>query len=140
MSEITPDLADKIREKLCGSEKAKTTSGHDVYAIRYAGQVVGKVSLRRSSKEKGHDYIPKEINVSMHFTKEIGICHKDFDDYIDCLRSKGMIAKEPESALPAPKPPRPWDEIDWVGRQMAAEAAEGDLTEGDLDDEPPDGE
>ena len=117
--EITQELAERIRLKLCGSEKPKTTGGHDVYAVRYAGQVVGSVSIRRASKEKGHNYIPGDINVNMHFAKELGICTKSFDDYINCLRGKGLIAKEPEAALPAPKPSRPWDEVDWVALQEA---------------------
>jgi hypothetical protein len=114
--EITQDIANKIREKLCGEEKPKTTSGHDVYAIRHGGQVVGKISVRRSSKEVGHDYIPGEINVNMHFAKEIGSCHKSFDDYIECLRSKGQIAKEPQATLLPPKARYPWEK-DWVAIQ-----------------------
>lgn len=116
--EITQQVADKIREKLCGTEPPKTTGGHDVYPIRYDGQVVGKISIRRSSKEVGHDYIPREINVTMGFAKEIGLCRKYFDDYIECLRSKGLIANKPEAALPAPKPNYPW-ERDWLAQQEA---------------------
>jgi hypothetical protein len=114
--EITQDQADKIRLKLCGAEKPKTTGGHDVYSIRHEGQVVGKISIRRSSKEVGHDYIPREINVPMRFAKEIGVCHKNLDDYIECLRGKGLIATKTQSILPPPKTRYPWEQ-DWVARQ-----------------------
>lgn len=114
--EITQDLAEKIRDKLCHGEKPKTAGAHDVYAIRHAGQVVGRVSIRRSSKQIGHDYIPREINVSMRFAKEIGICTKNLADYIECLRSKGLIAREPEPTLPPPRIKQPWEK-DWVAIQ-----------------------
>jgi hypothetical protein len=130
--EITQEVADKIRQKLCGSEKPKTTSGHDVYPIRLDGLVVGRVSIRRSSKEVGHDYIPGDINVSMRFAKEIGTCHKNLDDYIECLRDKGLIAEKPQATLPAPKPNFPWLEKDWVALQAAEEVTpEPESPEGD---------
>lgn len=130
--ELTQEHADKIRKKLCGEEKPKTTSGHDVYAIRHGGQVVGRISIRRSSKEVGHDYIPGEINVSMHFAKEIGSCQKNLSDYIECLRGKGQIAKEPEEALPQPKVQYPWEK-DWVAIQEA-EAKESAVSDPESDD------
>lgn len=132
--EITQELAEKICEKLCRGEKPKTSSGHDVYAIRHAGQVVGRVSIRRSSKEVGHDYIPREINVSMRFAKEVGTCTKDLPDYIECLRKKGMIAKEPEPALPQPRTKQSWEK-DWVAIQEVEAKELGQDTETNNDEE-----
>jgi hypothetical protein len=114
---ITKELAVKIRAKLCGNETPKTTGGHDVYAVRYDGQVVGQVSVRRGSeKDKGHDHIPHALNISPNFAKEIGICNKDLHDYLNCLRDKNLLPKvSPESpdAPPTKQPERPW-ERDWA--------------------------
>jgi hypothetical protein len=114
---ITKELAQKIREKLCQGQTPKDVAGHDVYPVRYKNLVVAHVSVRRGSeKDKGHDHIPPALNISPHFAREIGICNKYFDDYIECLREKGLIAKESEPALPAPQAKYPW-ERDWVAEQ-----------------------
>jgi hypothetical protein len=125
---ITKELAERIRAKLCSSEPPKTSGGHDVYVVRYMGKVVGQVSIRRGSeKDKGHDYIPPNLNINPHFAKEIGICTKGFDDYIDCLRKKGLLPEPAEAAQPQPELKRPWEK-DWAALQESSEP------------QPPDGE
>jgi hypothetical protein len=107
---ITKELAEEIRRKLCGDEPPKASGGHDVYVVRFSGKVVGEVSIRRGSeKDKGHDYIPHALNISPHFAREIGICNKGLEDYLDCLRSKSLLPTQPEAP---PKPElkrRPWE-------------------------------
>ena len=115
---ITKELAEKIRWKLCGNEAPKTTGGHDVYAVRYNNTIVGVVSVRRGSeKDKGHDFIPRDLSISPNFAKEIGICNKDYNDYVECLRNKNLLPVSPEEPpKPALERPRPWEQ-DWVARQ-----------------------
>jgi hypothetical protein len=89
---ITKELALKIRDKLCNENMTKPKAPHEVWGIRHGGKVIGLVSIRRGSeKDKGHDHIPREINVSPHFAKEIGICNKNLGDYLECLAAKGLL-------------------------------------------------
>jgi hypothetical protein len=95
---ITKEIAVKIKEKLCDIDLTKPKSPHDVFGIRFEGKIVGVVSIRRGSeKDKGHDYIPKDINVSPGFAKQIGICNKNLDDYLQCLREKGLLPEKKEA-------------------------------------------
>lgn len=105
---ITRELAEKIRDKLCDVNMTRPNSVHDVWGISYGNKIVGRVSIRRGSeKDKGHDHIPREINVSTGFAKQIGICTKDLADYLNCLRNKGLISEpaEPRQALELDPPP-----------------------------------
>ena len=94
---ITKELAVKIKDKLCDIDLTRPKSPHEVWGIRHKGKIVGLVSLRRGSeKDKGHDYISKDINVSTGFAKQIGICNKNLVDYLQCLREKGLLPEENE--------------------------------------------
>ena len=110
--QITKEIALKIRDKLCGKNAPKQGSKHDIYPVWFDGKVVGHVSIRRGSeKDQGHDYIPKDINVPMGFAKELGICTKSFDEYVQCLRDKGQIDPLPETKAIESK--KPWEEQPW---------------------------
>jgi hypothetical protein len=127
---ITKEYAEKIRDKLCDKKPHKTSGGHDVYPVRYNGQVVGQVSIRRGSeKDKGHDFIPPALNITPHFAKEIGICNKNLDDYLDNLRTRDLLPIEQEALL-APKVKRPWEK-DWAELQASTEPdpPDGDSSE-----------
>jgi hypothetical protein len=103
---ITRELAEKIRDKLCTVNMTKPNSVHDVWGISHNDKIVGIVSIRRGSeKDKGHDYIPKAINVSTGFAKQIGICNKNLDDYLRQVRLIPPLPESQESALPE-KPSR----------------------------------
>jgi hypothetical protein len=124
---ITKELAEKIRSKLCGEDPPKITGGHDVYVVRFNGRIVADVAIRRGSeKDKGHDHIPPALNIGPHFAKEIGICNKGLDDYLDSLRSRNLLPADPE-VPERPELKRPW-ERDWVALQESSEP------------EPPEGE
>jgi hypothetical protein len=74
---ITKELAIKIRDKLHAVLIPQRSSAHDVYGIYYEGQIIATFGIRRGSeKDKGHDHIPRDINVSTGFAKQIGICNK----------------------------------------------------------------
>lgn len=99
---ITKELAIKIRDKLGAIKMPERSSAHDVYGIYYNNQVVGLIGIRRGSeKDKGHDHIPRAINVSPGFAKQIGICNKYLDDY---LHQVGLLPELPESPTVAQLP------------------------------------
>ena len=102
---ITKELAIKIRDKLGAIKMPERSSAHDVYGIYYNNQVIGLIGIRRGSeKDKGHDHIPRNINVSTGFAKQIGLCNKYLKDYLEYLRQAGLLPQLPESATPAQLP------------------------------------
>jgi hypothetical protein len=95
---ITKELAIKIRDKLHAVLIPERSSAHDVYGIYYGGQIIATFGIRRGSeKDKGHDHIPRNINVSTGFAKQIGLCNKYLEDYLEYLRQVGLLPELPGS-------------------------------------------
>jgi hypothetical protein len=93
---ITKEVALKICKKLEGRDITKKNDAHDVCGIFYNGQMIAHFGIRRgSNKEAGHDHIPKDLNVSAGFAKELGACTKYRDDYLDHLRERRLLPPEP---------------------------------------------
>jgi hypothetical protein len=102
---ITKELAIKIRDKLGAVFIPGKSSAHDVYGIYYEGQVIATFGIRRGSeKDLGHDHIPRNINVSTGFAKQIGLCNKYLEDYLEYLRQAGLLPEAPESPTPTQLP------------------------------------
>lgn len=110
--QITKENALLIRDKLCGKNAVPQGRKHDTYAVRFDGKVIGKVSIRRGSeKDQGHDFIAQDLNVPMGFAKELGLCTKSFDEYVQCLRDRGHVAPLPE--MKAIEPEKTWKSQPW---------------------------
>src|ERR1700722_15368121 len=91
---ITKELALKIRDKLGAQEfpNKRKQAPHDNYGVYHEGMLVGIIGIRRgSSKDAGHDHIPKDLNVNANLAKQIGACTKDREDYLQKLREQGLL-------------------------------------------------
>ncbi len=67
---ITKELAQKIVKKLEASKIDSSSKAHDEYSVEHKGVLVGIISIRRGSeKDKGHDYIPRELHISPNQAK-----------------------------------------------------------------------
>jgi|SRR5208282_2097459 hypothetical protein len=89
---ITKELALKIKDKLDGQPITTKNDEHDEYGIYVNGVLIAHFGIRRgSNKEAGHDHVQKDLNVSTGFAKQIGICKKYRDDYLDHLRERGLL-------------------------------------------------
>ena len=94
---ITKEHALKIRDKLGARIMPERGSAHDVYGIYYNEQLVASFGIRRGSeKGQGHDHIPHAINVSPNFAKQIALCGKYLEDYLERLRQSGYLPPEAE--------------------------------------------
>jgi hypothetical protein len=92
---ITKELAIKICTKLCARDITPPNAAHDRYGVFHNGVLVASFGIRRgSSKDMGHDFIPKEINVRTSFAKQLAICTKSREDY---LREIKLLPALPES-------------------------------------------
>ena len=89
MSTFTKTEAEQIANKL----DAEISKGrkHDLAQIRWQGQVVASYGIRRGKKDLGHDYIPKQIFISIRETLDLARRPLSRDAYFEILRSKGVL-------------------------------------------------
>ncbi len=89
--QITKELAEKIAKKL----KARLISSagpHDMMGVYHGDRLIKRFSLRRGSeKDKGHDHVQKDIGVSTRFAKELAICTKSREQWVELMIRKGEI-------------------------------------------------
>jgi hypothetical protein len=91
---ITRELAERIVKKLKGVDVSRKGSPHDDYKIVHEGKIVAFTSIRRgSSKDQGHDFMSKNLEVNTRFAYELGICTKSRDEF---LVKRGVIAATPK--------------------------------------------
>jgi hypothetical protein len=82
--------AEKIAKKL-GAE-THAGAAHDAAVIRYEGKIITRFGIRRGSrKDQGHGHIPRSIYLSMHDTRSLADCTFSYDDWIQCMKDKGVI-------------------------------------------------
>lgn len=94
---ITKELAIKIVTKLKSRKSSKKGRAHDDYFVSYAGRLIAKVSIRHGSqKDQGHDYICRAIHLGPHDARLFGQCQIEYDDWLERLREKGIIPREPD--------------------------------------------
>ncbi len=84
--------AEKIAKKLSAASGDNTR--HGFVEIEYNGKVLFSYGIRRASKAKGHDYIPKQIKVSMRQARNLANCPMSKKAYFEHLRSEGYIEDE----------------------------------------------
>jgi hypothetical protein len=91
MTQITKELAVKICKKLQATLLSK--GAHEHWGVFHEDKLIGTFGIRHGSeKDQSHDHIPKNLNLPTHFTRELGICTKSRDEYIEYLRDKGLSA------------------------------------------------
>jgi len=92
--EITKELADKIAKKL-QAVQLSPGGAHVLMGIYHNGLLVAQFGIRRGSeKDKGHDHVQKQIKVSTRFAKELAICTKSREQWINLMIEKGFIEEE----------------------------------------------
>ena len=81
--------ARSIAQKL--NAEIKDGRKHPQVVVRYNGRFIGQFGIRHASKEKGHDYIPRQLHLSWQQARELVQCTIDRDKYFSILREKGVL-------------------------------------------------
>jgi hypothetical protein len=93
---ITKELALRIAEKLGARQTSKKNRAHDDYVVYFNGQIVARFGIRRGSeKDKGHDHVPGAIHLGPRDAKLFGQCDITYDAWVETMRVKGIIPREP---------------------------------------------
>ena len=88
---ITKEHADKIRKKLRAEVVTRRTA-HDLAQVFHHGELVAQFGLRRgSSRDLGHGHLPEDLHLTHHQTLELARCPLSYEQWIEILRSKGLI-------------------------------------------------
>jgi hypothetical protein len=99
MAQITKELASKICRKL--DAQLLKDGAHQRGGVFHKEVLIGTIGIRHgSNKDQSHDHIPKELNLSPHFTRELGICTKSRDEYLNVLREKKLLPAETTEPSP----------------------------------------
>jgi predicted amidohydrolase len=83
---LTQDDARKIAAKL----KAEITPGrkHDIAVFRHDGRYIAQFGIQRASKDKPHDYVPRQLFMTAKQGREFLECSLSLVAYVEILRSK----------------------------------------------------
>jgi hypothetical protein len=88
---VTKELALKIAKKL-EAELSEITGGHTKASIFYEGKLIASFGIRRGSeKDKGHDFIQRQLYIGPHDAKLLAQCPLTRDGWIKKIRDKGKI-------------------------------------------------
>jgi len=78
-----------IARKL-GAIVKKKSRRHKIAVIKINGKEMGRFGIRRGSGEQNHNYIARQIHVSMLEAEEISDCSKYLPDYEAILRRQNI--------------------------------------------------
>lgn len=67
----------------------KRSRKHKMAIVRIKGKEVGRFNIRRGSGELDHNYIARQIYISMREAEEIAGCTKNLPDYEASLKDSG---------------------------------------------------
>jgi hypothetical protein len=94
--ELAIEIAKKLDAQLVASKKGRA---HDDYVVFFNGQLVARFGIRHgSAKDQGHDHIPGAIHLGPHDAKLFGQCKRDYEFWVEKMREKGFIPREPNQA------------------------------------------
>lgn len=86
---LTQVDAEEIAGKLlCTFEEAKAHRYAELYE---EGRLIARFGIRRSSREKGHGHIPRELHITQKQCWDLRRCPLSRDDYLSILREKGHL-------------------------------------------------
>jgi hypothetical protein len=108
MKTLTANEAEQIAHKL--NADLEERRGHRIAYVRWQGKIIATYGIRRGSKELGHDYIPRQIFITMREAFDLARCPLSRDEYFNRLRMRGKLPIEeppkPAQQKLAPKKPR----------------------------------
>jgi hypothetical protein len=85
---LTADDGDTIAKKL-KAEVKKKAANHKIAIVKINGKEVGRFGIRRGSGDLDHNYIQRQLHMSMREAEEMAACRKDLAAYEAILRGNG---------------------------------------------------
>lgn len=89
MRHLTAVEAEQIATKL--DAEIDDRRRHAVVLIRWQGKIIATYGIRRGSRETGHDYIPRQIFLTLRETVNLARCPLSKEEYFNLLRARGKL-------------------------------------------------
>ena len=83
---LTQDDAVEIAKKL--QAEIRPGRKHDLAIFRHEGKYIAQFGIQRASKDKSHDYIPRQLFMTSKQGREFRQCSLSLLAYIEILRAK----------------------------------------------------
>jgi len=64
---------------------------HTRVIVELEGRIVGKYGIQRSTREKSHDYIARQIHLTGRQARDLANCPMSREEYITSLRERGLL-------------------------------------------------
>ena len=96
----------KIAKKL-GAQSTKVKTRHDCFVIVIDNVLVGNYGISRSSRERGHNYIAKQIGISPRQARCLSLCSLSREDYVAIIRDQGLLPNPPDPDTSTSSRPSP---------------------------------
>lgn len=94
MGQINRDDAEKIAAKLQAISLA-SGGAHRVMGVFHNDKLIAQFGIRHgSNKDQGHGHVPRSIHVAPRFAKELSVCTKSHQQWVDLMKEKGHIEDE----------------------------------------------
>ena len=61
---------------------------HAQYVVTHEGDLLGRISVRRGSREVGHSFLPDNLNVDRGHVNRLLACTMSRDDYVVAARHR----------------------------------------------------
>lgn len=91
MATFTQTDAKEIARKLKCTFDPDRAKSHDVAELFEGGKLIARFGIRRASKEKSHNYIPRELHITQKQCWDFRRCHIAKEAYLEILREKGLL-------------------------------------------------
>lgn len=86
---LTANDGETIARKLNAEFKRKGTK-HKIAIVKINGKYVGRFGIQRGSGELNHNYIHRQLCMSMRDAEEMAACRKNLPEYIAILKANGF--------------------------------------------------
>jgi len=94
---LTQEDASAIAKKL--QAEREPGRSHEIIRFRRNNRIIIQFGIRRASKEVPHNYIPFQMKISQGECRRFRKCDISLEQYVEILRTKGVIADPPPTAL-----------------------------------------
>ena len=92
MALINKELALRIARKLKAKIEKRPGRPHDLACVYEGGKLVAQFGIRRgSNRELGHDFIPENLFIGPHDARDLGLCPRSREWWINELERKGLL-------------------------------------------------
>jgi hypothetical protein len=89
MSTLTAAEAEQIAAKL--NATLENRRGHKVAYVWWQGRIIATYGIRRSSGEVGHDYIPRQLFITMREALNLARCPLSKEEFFKLLKARSKL-------------------------------------------------